>query len=181
MSFLSQEQLDILSELSQLHNGVCDGKKGKLWLIGLNDCTITDVHLKRSKIGTNFITVEFKRKPCFVHGVKTKLYFVPHTEYYFEAPPFIPLFHELKPKPEDMPTNDYLFHVARRVKTFIGNELKVVVAICKELRKDEFGFNESRNFLKQEDVYDSRMKIISYHKEEVEVDYEMLYNILKNS
>jgi len=179
--FLAQEQLGILSELSQLHNGVCDGKKGKLWLCGLNDCQITDVHLKQSKVGTYFITVTFKRKPCFVHGVKTKLYFVPHTEYYFDTPPFISLFHELKPKPDDMSKNEYLTHVARRVRTFIGNELKVVVAVYKELRKDEFGFNESRNFLRQEDILDSRMKIISYHKEDIKVDYEMLYNILKNS
>jgi len=179
--FLQQEQLDILNELSQLHNGVCNGKKGKLWLFGVNECIISDVHLNKSKIGTHFITVEFKRKPCFVHGVKTKLYFVPHTEYYFDAPPFISLFHKLKPKPDDMSKNDYLYQVARRTRTFIGNELKVVVAVYKELRKDEFGFNESRNFLRQEDILDSRMKIVSYHKEDVKVDYEMLYNILKNS
>ena len=78
--FLSQSELDILTELSQLHTGVYDGKKGKLWLIGLNKCVISGVYLKKTKFG-NCIAMELRRDKCFVYGMKNKVDFVPHGEY----------------------------------------------------------------------------------------------------
>ena len=184
--FLSQSELDILTELSQLHSGVYNGKKGKLWLLGVNKCVISGVYAKQTKVG-NCIAMELRRDKCFVYGMKSKVEFVPHGEYIFSEERAAELLracdYELKPKPSDMLLSEYLRHVSRRVETFIGTRIKVVVGVYKQLRTDEFGFKESRSYTKQEDIYDSRMKIISFHKkdEEVRVDYAELYKLLNNN
>jgi len=184
--FLSQSELDILTELSQLHSGVYNEKKGKLWKIGVNTCVISGAYAKKTRAGGYCIAMELRRDKCFVYGMKSKIDFIPHAEYIFTEERAAELLracdYELKPRPSEMPLSDYLRHVSRRVETFIGTKIKVVVGVYKQLRKDEYGFNESRSYTKQEDIYDSRMKIVSFHKREDKpcVDYVMLYDMLKN-
>jgi hypothetical protein len=176
MSFLEPQQSDLIFAMSFLHGATYNDKPGKLWLLGENECTITKVSLRTSRIGNYFIAVELNRKPCTVYGLKSKVYFVPHVEYLFNEEQVIQFLkacnYELKPKPAEMSVNEYLRHVKRRVDTFIGKQIKVVVCLYKEVRKDEYGDTVMRNkyFDEQVIVEDMRMKLI------YELDWRIIFN-----
>jgi len=183
----------MLSDLSRLRTTSYVNKngtrsKGKLWLPGLNECTLDDVKIDTSRHGNVYIVCTFRRKPAHVHGLVTKISFAPHTEYVFgyeRAKEICHAFgHDLVEAPHEMPFNDYFRHVYRRMVTFIGSHAKVVVSVCKEARRDEYGFAQvtaGRCIMKglereyeDREVVDWRMNI---HFTE-NVDWFMLYNIL---
>ena len=49
--FLTDKQLDTLAQMSVLRSGTQDGKKGKLWLTGVNECTLADAMCSNAKNG----------------------------------------------------------------------------------------------------------------------------------
>ena len=189
MSFLSHTELTILSELAALRNGWYTNSngnksKGKLWIIGENECTISGCELKQSKFNDNYITVEFKRAPLWIDGLKTKVSFIPHTEFYFNEKGLIELCaacgHTLGERPPEMNLNTYLSHVYRRVNTFIGTKIKVVISSRKEAATDTYGETKMKNLIDELVFY--KMKIESYHhvKEHIKIDYEKLAQVVLN-
>ena len=183
------ENTDILMDMSQLVSVSYVNKNGnkslgKLWLLGENECIISDCNIATARNGNKYIMVEFKRNPAPIYGLKGKVSFTPHIEFFFDnkiGSLCAACGHELGVKPTDMDFNTYFTHVKRRVDTFIGNKLKVVVSRYNELRTDKYGDNFVRegNYIVDHDVYDNRMRIESFHhiEERVEVDWNMLKNI----
>ena len=120
--------------------------------------------------------------------------FAPHIEYYFDAPLELSLAfgHKIKEKPEDMGHNVYMSHVFRRIKTFTGKWLRVVVVHYREERLDDFGDTEKRvgrvNMIGMEyeyeyvDVVDRRMRFESRHKVDanVAIDWSKIHDLLYN-
>ena len=188
--FLSTTQDDLLSQLAILRNGYYENKNGtqtkaKLFFLGENVCTLAEVYFRFDKNNKMYLGCVFVKSPEFVHGLKTKLSFIRHTEYIFNEEKVIELCaafgHELKPKPDTMPFNDYIGHVYRRVKTFIGKELKVAIRYEKERKTDDFGDSVMRQvyYDRQDEVWFWRMKIDMFYgiNEQKEVDWLKISSI----
>jgi len=166
--FLTQEQKELLQMMSILPPSayVRDGKKipGKLWPLGINTCTLIRSRLKKTRIGTYMLAVELVRENINVVDFKTKVSFVPHVDFLTEETVklFLSAFgYDLKHKPPNMANKTYLGHVRRRVDTFIGKELKVVVSYGKEQRRDEYGHAVKYHRFHDDirDVFDYRMNV----------------------
>ena len=188
MSFLSHNELEILYELASLRNGWYTNSngntsKGKLWLLGENECTLSGCELKLSRFNENYITVEFKRAPLWIDGLKTKVAFIPHTEFYFNEKGLKELClacgHILKERPSDMSVSTYLSHVYKRVNTFIGTKLKASVSHYKEAAKDAYGETKMKDLLDELVFY--KMKVEYFNvKEHIKIDYEKLAQVICN-
>lgn len=143
----------MLAQMSILRTGTFTNSngnksKGKLWLLGANECKLSECTINQSKNGNSYITARFIRRPQYVYGLKTKVSFAPLQEFVFDyvrASEICNAFgHELKPKPDDMEFNVYMSHVKSRFRTFIGQGVQIVVSHTKEAKKDSYGFTEKR-------------------------------------
>ena len=159
--FLGQEELDLLCEMSSL-KGTSDKR---LWTLGVNQCKLTQNELKQSKKGNYYLEIELTRQPMSIYGYKNKVKFPPITDYIFEqeqAKELCSCFGwYLKEKPSDMNGNAYFSHVYRRVNTFIGKELSVVIWHYRQLRKDKYGdvVLWNKTYDERVEIYDWRQKV----------------------
>jgi hypothetical protein len=156
-------------------------KTGKLWFLGLNECTLIRVGLHISKNKSYYISCTFARKNEQSILLKTPINFTPFIEYVFNTDQAnnisMAFCHIFKDKPDDMEQKDYLTHLARRLRTFEGQQLQTVVGYEKRAIKDAYGHIEQRvvAFNKTADVelYEQKM---TYHNidEKVEVPWDVI-------
>lgn len=187
--FLNEQQERLLTEMALLRpssyvNSNGNKVSGKMWPLGLNWGQLIGVRLQDTKNGNKCIVCEFKRKPMDVIGYKTKITFAPHQEYIFDYDKAAEICHgynyELKSKPDDMDLNTYLTHVARRIATFRGAWVQMVVEYKLEPRMDEYGFQEERNvyYNLKEKVFDWRMECMFYNiNDQIDLDWWKLSRI----
>lgn len=139
-----------------------------MFLLGENVIKLIDSSLYADKNGKYYITAKFSRKPASILGLKSKVTFATHIEYIFDYDRTHEICnafgHELKTKPEDMEFNEYMTHLWRRVKSFKGKEVKVIVGYTKELRRDKYGIIAQRvvGFNETSDISDYRQELDFY-------------------
>ena len=193
--FLEKDQHATLNKMAELYTQKYYNSKGnlvsgKLMLIGLNRVKLVAVSGGTSVNNNVYISCVFTRKPEHVIGYKTKISFTPHIEYFFnydrikefcEA-----MGHDLKPKPEDMSNKDYMRHLYRRIRTFIGREVFILVGHKFDHIRDEYG-DKKKKVLYYDmsiDMIIRRVEVISFHREKDIVsadEWNVLYNMFKNS
>lgn len=182
---ITENQAQELAQMSVLRKSKITLDKeyvGKLWLIGLNPCWLYRVDMFDGK--SKYITCIFKRAPRHVHGLMTKIAFVPHREFYFTFEQLSSLCgafgHDLKEKPSTMPQDTYTEHVYKRLRTFVGRKLQMVVATLKDMKTDLYGVQKMRPLYYNLDIEDFYWKnqIVSYHLEEEQVEYDFI--VLRN-
>ena len=171
---LTENQNQLLNVMAVLRGESYEknGKRvsGKMFLLGENLCSLSEVRFRAARNGSVFIEVTFTRKPASIAGYSSKIIFAPFMEFIFDydrARDLCAAFNwELKPQPSDMPFNVYFKHVAARIRTFIGQELKVAVSYYKETRTDKDGNDVmyQRYFDKKEAVSDWRQKIDAFYE-----------------
>lgn len=170
MMFLNNEEIELLTEMSILRTGyhIHNGKqtKGKLFLLGENECTLTGASYRLDKNGKAFIECIFKRNPCFVDGLKTKIAFVPHSLFVFDydqANELCKAFGTpLKPQPDTEQFNDYFRRVCKGVNTFVSKKVKVAVSYSKHRRTDEYGEGVMKQIYydREDEVWDWRVNML---------------------
>ena len=184
--FLKHDDHQKLVEMSLLRSMKYINNKGtkvsgKLFLLGENIAKLGGIVLKKAVNGKYYIVLTFTRKSADIVGLKTKVTFAPHLDFVFDyerANEICTAFgHELKPKPDDMEMNEYMTHVARRLRTFVGREVKVLVSYTKEPRKTPYGFVKQRvsGFNETCDITDFRQKMAFYGVgEDVETKWHVI-------
>lgn len=140
----------------------------RAFLNGINIATLEKVKLSQSRTGRLYIELTFTRKPQIIHGSKEQ--FAPLVDYlFFPSDKLIELCnafgHELKPIPDAYPIVSYLRHVAQRINTFLGKELKVAVKTYNDVVKDDYGVIQKAAYINNAmlDKEVTRCEVINYY------------------
>jgi len=187
--FLEKEDHQVINRMAELvtqkyYNDNNTLIAGKLLPIGVNKVLIKSVGGGLSVNNNPYITVTFLRDREYIKGYKTKITFTPQVHYFFnyeEMRSFCEaVAHELKPKPDDMDQKEYMRHVYKRFKTFIGRSIDITISHKFELSKDSYGD------VKQKILYYDVMRDIVYRRAEIvsfddKPDWDMLYNTFRES
>lgn len=180
-----QQELAVMAVLKSKKYEVNGKEKlGKMLLMGLNHITLSKVYLKEAINGRYYITCAFTRGKESVIELIHPIEFAPYMEFVFDydkASEICTAFgHELLPQPDGYAFNDYIKGVARRLRTFEGNNCYAIVEYTREKRTDEYGRIEKRRtgFNSFDDIEDYREKV-SFYKDKPRVDWNMLCSTFK--
>jgi len=152
----------------------------RVFLNGINECTLESVKMSQSRTGRYYIEVQFSRKAEVVFG--TRETFANLVDYLFFPDPKLGLIcncfgHELKPIPDAYPIVSYLMAVSKRLSSFIGKEIKVAVKNYTDVVKDNYGVVMQAFYLNNSmmDKHTTRTEVLGYYpiQMEVEVDWKM--------
>ena len=186
---IEEQQVGELAVMSRLRSQKYYDSKGrqqvgKLMPMGLNVVKLASVYHAIAKNGNVYISVIFTKPKSNVVQLKTKIDWTPQQEFIFDydkAREVCNVFsHELNPCPYDMDLNTYMMHVARRIKTFIGREVEILIAYEKEAKIDEYGEAVKRIAYRDDSdlVEYYTASVVRYFKVgEGREDWHLLYNM----